>query len=184
MLSVWEGIANTEFSFNHVSTSKYNPFTLVPKFLASGAFLAECVPFFPADSGRSELKYDHNRPLHVLHPSSPRSLAHEPMYSHRLTRRRPIHHGVQGCPGSLQAAPVRHGRKAQSVIGEGDTADGSFVLRKWKYVAVCDVVRVGLGDVISAGAVVLSSSEPDGLCFIEASNSYRYVHVRALGALC
>lgn len=50
------------------------------------------------------------------------------------------------------------------------TADGSFTPRKWKDVAVGEVVRVGSDDFILADVVALLSSEPEGLCYIEPVN--------------
>ena len=50
------------------------------------------------------------------------------------------------------------------------TGDGSFTLRKWKNIGVGDVIRLESDDFIPADVVLLASSEPEGLAYIETSN--------------
>ena len=54
-------------------------------------------------------------------------------------------------------------------------ADGSFESKKWKDILVGDVVRIESNDFIPADVVLISSSEPEGLCYIETSNLDGYV---------
>lgn len=50
------------------------------------------------------------------------------------------------------------------------TAQSTFAEKKWKDIHVGDVVRVESNDFIPADMILISSSEPEGLCYIETSN--------------
>ncbi|KAJ1516593.1 hypothetical protein HMI54_011154 [Coelomomyces lativittatus] len=45
-----------------------------------------------------------------------------------------------------------------------------FIEKRWDQVKVGDIVRIENGDFFSADIVLLSSSEPDAICYIETSN--------------
>jgi phospholipid-transporting ATPase len=50
------------------------------------------------------------------------------------------------------------------------TPTGSFDSIKWKEIKVGDVIRLEADDFIPADVILLSSSEPEGFCYIETSN--------------
>ncbi|AAS52270.2 ADR350Wp [Eremothecium gossypii ATCC 10895] len=47
---------------------------------------------------------------------------------------------------------------------------GQFISKKWIDIAVGDIIRVRSEEAIPADLIVLSSSEPEGLCYIETAN--------------
>jgi P-type E1-E2 ATPase len=51
----------------------------------------------------------------------------------------------------------------------------AFTERPWQNIRVGDVVRLENNSFIPADVIVLSSSEPEGLCYIETSNLDGYV---------
>ncbi|KAG5636641.1 hypothetical protein H0H81_007350 [Sphagnurus paluster] len=50
------------------------------------------------------------------------------------------------------------------------TSHSNFAEKKWKDIEVGDVVRLESDDFIPADMIIISSSEPEGLCYIETSN--------------
>ncbi len=48
--------------------------------------------------------------------------------------------------------------------------DGTFLDKKWKDIQVGDVVRMESNDSIPADMILITSSEPEGFCYIETSN--------------
>ncbi|KAJ7188593.1 calcium transporting ATPase [Mycena filopes] len=144
--------ANVEYGSNFVSTSKYNLATFVPKFLteqfskyANLFFLfTACIQQVPGVSPTQQ--YTTIVPLGVVLLASAFKEVQEDLKRH-------------------QSDSELNARLAKVL-----TPESTFVDRKWKDIRVGDVVRVESDDFIPADMIILSSSEPEGLCYIETSN--------------
>ena len=151
-LNDFQGTSNTEFCSNSVSTSKYNVATFVPKFLAEQFskyanlffLFTACIQQIPDVSPTN--KYTTIAPLAVVLLASAFKETQEDLKRHQSD-------------SELNARPAK-------VL----TGDGTFVVRKWKNIRVGDVVRMESDDFIPADVVLIASSEPEGLCYIETSN--------------
>ncbi|KAG6889115.1 hypothetical protein C0995_003684 [Termitomyces sp. Mi166 len=130
--------ANGEFSFNSVSTSKYNLATFIPKFLFA------CIQQIPGVSPTNP--YTTIVPLAVVLLASAFKEVQEDLKRH-------------------QSDAELNARKAKVL-----TFESSFTEKKWRDIKVGDVVRLESDDFIPADMILLSSSEPEGLCYIETSN--------------
>lgn len=53
---------------------------------------------------------------------------------------------------------------------------GHFEDRLWRSIKVGDIVRLESNDFFPADLIILSSSEPEGMCYIETSNLDGYAY--------
>lgn len=136
---------------NHVSTAKYNIATFLPKFLLE-QFSKFANIFFLFTAGLQQIpglsptnRYTTIGPLIVvLLVSAGKELVED-------YRRK-------------QADKALNNSKARILRGS------SFEETKWINVAVGDIVRVESEEPFPADLVLLASSEPEGLCYIETAN--------------
>ncbi|KAI0314556.1 calcium transporting ATPase [Amylostereum chailletii] len=144
--------ANQDFLGNHVSTSKYNVATFVPKFLleqfskyANLFFLfTACIQQIPGVSPTN--RWTTIGPLAVVLLASAFKEVQEDLKRH-------------------QSDAELNARSAKVL-----TPSGSFDIVKWKDIKAGDVVRLENNDFIPADLILITSSEPEGFCYIETSN--------------
>ncbi|EKM80737.1 hypothetical protein AGABI1DRAFT_119321 [Agaricus bisporus var. burnettii JB137-S8] len=144
--------ANGEFGNNFIATSKYNVATFLPKFLfeqfskyANLFFLfTACIQQIPGVSPTQQ--YTTIVPLAVVLLVSAFKEMQEDLKRHQ----------------SDSELNSRYAKVMNQHAG--------FTETKWKDIKVGDVVRIENNDFIPADMVLLCSSEPEGLCYIETSN--------------
>ncbi|CCM04383.1 uncharacterized protein FIBRA_06558 [Fibroporia radiculosa] len=152
MVVLNNSIANSEFCSNYVSTSKYNVASFVPKFLfeqfskyANLFFLfTALIQQIPGVSPTN--RWTTIGPLAVVLLASAFKETQEDLKRH-------------------QSDSELNSRMAKVL-----TPEGTFVEKKWKNIRVGDVIRLESNDSIPADVILLSSSEPEGFCYIETSN--------------
>ncbi|KAM0749097.1 phospholipid-translocating P-type ATPase [Meredithblackwellia eburnea MCA 4105] len=143
--------AQLKFIKNSVSTSKYNPVTFLPKFLfeqfskyANLFFLfAACIQQIPTVSPTN--RYTTIAPLALVLFVAALKELQEDVKRH-------------------QSDADLNSRKTKVLVGD------QFVEKPWRSVQVGDIVRLESNDFFPADLVIISSSEPEGLCYIETSN--------------
>ncbi|KAH8096781.1 calcium transporting ATPase [Cristinia sonorae] len=144
--------ANTHFSNNYISTTKYNAVTFLPKFLfeqfskyANLFFLfTVCIQQIPGVSPTN--RYTTIAPLAVVLLASALKESQEDLKRHQSDK-------------ELNARMTK-------VL----TMEGTFIERKWKDLKPGDVIRMENDEFIPADVILLTSSEPEGLCYIETAN--------------
>lgn len=144
---------NAQFRFrnNYVSTGKYNVITFLPKFLAE-QFSKYANVFFLFTAAIMQIpgvsptnRYTTVLPLSLVLLVAAFKEIQEDLKRHQSDR-------------ELNA------RKAKVLQGQ------QFVDRAWRSIKVGDIVRLESNDFFPADLILLSSSEPEGLCYIETAN--------------
>ncbi|OLY82270.1 putative phospholipid-transporting ATPase DRS2 [Smittium mucronatum] len=136
---------------NYVTTAKYNFFTFIPKFLleqfskyANVFFLfTSCIQQIPGVTPTS--RYTTLFPLLVVLFATAIKEVVEDYKRHSSDKE----------VNTSIAKVIR---------------DGILIECQWRYIEVGDIIRLDNKDSIPADMVLLSSSEPEGLCYIETSN--------------
>ncbi|KAG2074889.1 Ca-transporting ATPase [Suillus decipiens] len=144
-------LMNDDYCSNFVSTSKYNMISFLPKFLteqfskyANLFFLfTACIQQIPGVSPTNQ--YTTIVPLALVLLASAFKEVQEDLKRH-------------------QSDSQLNARLSKALSGN------TFAARKWKDLCVGDIVRVESDEFIPADLVLISSSEPEGLCYIETSN--------------
>ncbi|GAA5916948.1 hypothetical protein JCM6882_003839, partial [Rhodosporidiobolus microsporus] len=145
--------AQGRFEGNSVSTSKYNVVTFLPKFFveqfskyANVFFLfTACIQQIPNVSPTN--RYTTILPLGIVLLVAALKEIKEDVKRH-------------------QSDSDLNARRCAVL----DPSTSSFVDKPWRSVKVGDLVRLESNDFFPADLVLLSSSEPEGLCYIETSN--------------
>ncbi|CAF3568862.1 unnamed protein product [Rotaria sp. Silwood1] len=142
--------ATKEFADNRISTSKYNLITFLPKNLfeqfrrlANAYFLfLLCLQFIPQIT--SLTPGTSIAPLTVVLLITAVKDAIDDIRRHRSDRQ-------------------INNRETKTVVGH------ELITRKWKDIKVGDMVRLENNEFITADIVLISTSEPNGLCYIETA---------------
>ena len=140
-----------KFMDNHVSTAKYNFATFLPKFL------------FEQFSKYANLFFLFTAIIQQVPNVSP---------TNRYTTIGPLAVVllVSAIKESIEDIK-RHNSDKDLNRSKAEVLQGSeFVTKKWHQIKVGDIIRVTSGNPIPADLIVLASSEPEGLCYIETAN--------------
>jgi len=136
---------------NHISTAKYNIATFVPKFL------------FEQFSKFANLFFLFTAALQQIPNISP---------TNRYTTIGPLILVLAVSAGKELIEDYRRKSSDKSLNNSKARVlkGSSFVDTKWVNVAVGDIVRVESEEPFPADVILLASSEPEGLCYIETAN--------------
>ncbi|KFH67222.1 phospholipid-translocating ATPase [Podila verticillata NRRL 6337] len=143
--------AQEKYLHNRISTSKYNYFTFLPKFL------------YEQFSKYANIFFLFTACIQQIDGVSPTS---------RFTTAVPLAMVLFATAiKEVMEDFKRHASDSETNARLTKTLDGStFVPRAWHSIRVGDIVRVEGGESFPADLVLLSSSEPEGMCYIETSN--------------
>ncbi|CAF3641418.1 unnamed protein product [Rotaria sp. Silwood1] len=142
--------ATKEYAGNKISTSKYNLITFLPKNLfeqfrrlANAYFLfLLCLQLIPQISSLA--------PITIILPL---------VFVLSLTAIKDASDDIARHRSDRQV----NNRETKAVVGK------ELVTRKWKDINVGDIVQLTNNEFLTADVVLISTSEPNGLCFIETA---------------
>jgi phospholipid-transporting ATPase len=136
---------------NSVTTAKYNTFTFLPRFIFE--FFSKYANLFFLFTGSFQM-------VGTLSPTS--------KYGTILPL---IVIGIFTAIKELLEDSKRHVQDYQVNNRICKVLEGTqFVQRKWSAIKIGDIVRIENSEFFPADLILLSSSEPDALCYIETSN--------------
>ncbi|KAJ9151787.1 Phospholipid-transporting ATPase [Pleurostoma richardsiae] len=143
--------AANKYVDNHISTAKYNAATFLPKFL------------FEQFSKFANIYFLFTAALQQIPGLSP---------TNRYTTIGPLVVVLMVSAGKELVEDYRRKQADKSLnLSKARVLRGSsFTETKWINVAVGDIVRVESEEPFPADLVLLASSEPEGLCYIETAN--------------
>ncbi|KAG6381872.1 Ca-transporting ATPase [Boletus reticuloceps] len=161
-------IMNDDFGDNFASTSKYNPVTFLPKFLKGKPLPRRTSCHSPASTEQFS-KYAN---IFFLFTACIQQIPNVSPTNQYTTIAPLAVVLLASAFKEVQEDLKRHQSDSQlnARIAKVLSSSSTFEPRKWKDIRVGDIVRVDSDDFIPADLVLLSSSEPEGLCFIETSN--------------
>lgn len=146
---------NSRFGYidNHISTTKYNAATFVPKFLFQ-EFSKYANLFFLCTSAIQQVPH--------VSPTNRYTTIGTLMVVLIVSA---IKESVEDLKRASSDRELNN-----SVAEIFYEANGDFVEKRWIDIKVGDIIRVKSEEPIPADIIVLSSSEPEGLCYIETAN--------------
>ncbi|KAJ3022211.1 hypothetical protein HKX48_006733 [Thoreauomyces humboldtii] len=143
--------ATQKYLHNSISTSKYNAITFLPRFLfeqfskyANLFFLFTAIIQQIGDLSPTN-RYGTVIPLSIVLAATAAKEIMEDLRRHQ-----------QDADTNARSVKVLSGSQ--------------FVVKQWRDIVVGDILRIENGEFFPADMILLSSSEPDALCYIETSN--------------
>lgn len=145
--------SNSQFSYcdNHISTTKYNAATFLPKFLFQ-EFSKYANLFFLCTSAIQQVPN--------VSPTNRYTTIGTLMCVLIVSAMKEIVEDVKRATSDKEL----NNSTVEIYI------DGEFVKRRWIDIKVGDIIKVNSEEAIPADLIIISSSEPEGLCYIETAN--------------